>query len=243
MAGNKEVLMSFQLYNGDCLEIMRDMPDGCVDAVITDPPYGLDYRYNSYDDTRENLIELIAEFVPSSLRIANRVCILPGVTQVFLYPEPDWIMSICWNTTGSFGKFGYSQWMPLLVYGEDLAGFGNVNGITKTDTLKINGGGGVGFMRDGEKESHPCPKPVNIMKWITERLTNPGDTILDPFMGSGTTGVACHLTGRNFIGIEIDPDYFAIAEKRIREAQAQPLLFCNDKEKQVNENQLSILEI
>ena len=65
------------------------------------------------------------------------------------------------------------------------------------------------------------------MRWAIENYTNEGDTILDPFMGSGTTGVACVQTGRNFIGIEIDPDYFAIAERRIKEAQLQPRLeFC-----------------
>ena len=68
---------------------------------------------------------------------------------------------------------------------------------------------------------HPAEKPIGLMKQILENYTNEGDTILDPFMGSGTTGVACVQTGRNFIGIEIDPEYFAIAEKRIKEAQMQ----------------------
>jgi site-specific DNA-methyltransferase (adenine-specific) len=210
-----------KLYCGDCLEILPTLEAGSVDAVITDPPYGLNYPYKLYADTRDNLIELIGEFVPESLRVANRICILPGITQVFLYPEPSWIFSIAWNTTGSFGKFGYSQWMPLLVYGEDLSGFGNVNGITKTDSFKISGGSGVGFMRNGEKEKHPCPKPLNVMNWIVTRLSNHGDVVLDPFMGSGTTGVDCVQTGRNFVGIEIDPDYYAIAEKRMAEARLQ----------------------
>jgi len=215
----------YKLYLGDCLSILPTLEVGSVDAVITDPPYGLNWPYSTYEDTRENLIALIAKFIPKVQRLCARVCILPGITQVHLYPAPSWIMAITWNTTGSFGKFGYSQWMPLLVYGDDLKGFGNINGITKSDTLKISGGGGVGFMRNGEKDSHPCPKPENIMRWIVERLTLAGDTILDPFMGSGTTGVACMQTGRNFIGIELDPDYYAIAEKRISEAYAQERLF------------------
>ena len=73
---------------------------------------------------------------------------------------------------------------------------------------------------------HPAEKPIGLMKQILENYTHEGDTILDPFMGSGTTGVACVQTGRNFIGIEIDPDYYAIAERRIRDAQAHvPLPF------------------
>ena len=68
---------------------------------------------------------------------------------------------------------------------------------------------------------HPTQKPVPLMKRIITDLTNLGDLILDPFMGSGTTGIACVQTGRNFIGIEIDPKYYAIAEKRIAEARLQ----------------------
>lgn len=72
-----------------------------------------------------------------------------------------------------------------------------------------------------ERCEHVTPKPIELMKNIILHSTNQGDTIFDPFMGSGTTGVACIQTGRNFIGIEIDPNYFAIAEKRIKEAQLQ----------------------
>ena len=71
---------------------------------------------------------------------------------------------------------------------------------------------------------HESQKPLRLMMELLEQFTERGDTILDPFMGSGTTGVACVKTGRNFIGIEIDESYYAIAEKRIKEAQMQPLL-------------------
>ena len=81
-----------------------------------------------------------------------------------------------------------------------------------------------GLLQAGEKglpKFHPMQKPIALMKYLIERFTQPNDTILDPFMGSGTTGVACVQTGRNFIGIEIEPKYFEIAEKRIAEAQLQ----------------------
>ena len=80
-------------------------------------------------------------------------------------------------------------------------------------------------VRGNENTSHPTTKPIWIMKEFVTRSTNPDMTVLDCFMGSGTTGVACVQTGRNFIGCEIDPTYFAIAEKRIRDAQQQPNLF------------------
>ncbi len=72
-----------------------------------------------------------------------------------------------------------------------------------------------------ENGLHPTQKPIALMKWCIEMFTQEGDTILDPFMGSGTTGVACVQTGRNFIGIEIDEGYFNIAKKRIEQAQMQ----------------------
>ena len=72
--------------------------------------------------------------------------------------------------------------------------------------------------------NHPSPKPIEYMQKLVERLTKAGDTIFDPFMGSGTTGVAAIQLGRNFIGCEISEDYFAIAEKRIKEATLQPQL-------------------
>lgn len=74
------------------------------------------------------------------------------------------------------------------------------------------------------KDQHPTEKPVSLPAHFMRLHSLPGDTIFDPFMGSGTTGVACVQTGRNFIGCEIDPTYFAIAEKRIKDAQQQPIL-------------------
>ena len=215
---------SYTLICGDCLEVLPTLEAGSIDAVITDPPYGLGFAYNSYEDTRDNLKRLIADSMPELRRVASRVYVLPGITQIHLYPEPDWMLSVVWNTTGSFGKYGYTQWMPILAYGKDLQGFGNVNGVTKTDTIKISGGGGVGFARGQEEKGHPCPKPITLMRALINRLARPDDLILDPFMGSGTTGVACLNTGRRFIGIEKDPAYFAIAQERLAQAAAQQRL-------------------
>ena len=68
---------------------------------------------------------------------------------------------------------------------------------------------------------HPAQKPLALLTYLIEKATQPEDTVLDPFMGSGTTGVACVQTGRRFIGIEIDPKYYEIAQRRIAEAEAQ----------------------
>jgi DNA modification methylase len=85
-----------------------------------------------------------------------------------------------------------------------------------------------------EKKQHPTQKPLEIMKWCLSFLPE-ADTILDPFMGSGTTGVACVKTGRRFIGIELDPDYFEIACKRIEDAYKQPDMFINKEPQPIQE--------
>jgi len=99
-------------------------------------------------------------------------------------------------------------WKPLLTFSK---GHHNQKWFGDVVNHKTNDGKGLHKWQQGV---------IGIEDWIT-RLTDEGATILDPFMGSGTTGVACVKTGRNFIGIEIDPDYYAIAEKRIAEAQMQ----------------------
>lgn len=76
-----------------------------------------------------------------------------------------------------------------------------------------------------EKNGHPCPKPLRQMQWLINRASKAGETVLDPFMGSGTTGVAAAGMGRRFIGIEIEPQYFETACRRIEQAYAQPRLF------------------
>jgi site-specific DNA-methyltransferase (adenine-specific) len=209
--------MTIELHLVDCLEFMRTMPDKSVDAVITDPPYGVNLDYSQYVDTKENLDFLIKVFVPECLRIANKVAITCGVANIHKYPSSDWTLCWHWTNTTSTGKWGFNCWQPILVYGKDPqleAGKGR-----HQDAKQFNPNEGkIGNF------NHPCPKPVSVMKWLVGRCSLDNWTIFDPFMGSGTTGVACVQTGRNFIGCEIDPGYFKIAEKRIHDAQQQPLL-------------------
>lgn len=207
-----------KLILGDCLEVMKTLPAGSVDAVITDPPYGVGIDYNSYDDTQENLTGLIKQCVPEFRRVATVVAITCGVANIHNYPKPDWILCWHWTNTTSTGKWGFNCWQPILVYGKDpqlVARKGR-----HQDARQFNPGEGR-----LENLKHPCPKPISVMRWIVERVSVEGHSIFDPFMGSGTTGVACVEMGRDFIGIEIDHDYYALAERRIKEAQAQGKLF------------------
>ena len=195
--------MNVELHLGDCLEILPTLAAGSVDAVVTDPPYGLDFRGNEWDNE-------IPEWLDKARRISKLVMFTTAPTTQWDYPRPDWVC--CWNRHAAASRSsngGFNHWSPILVYGNRKIG------VDVYETMfgkTVNENNGI---------EHPSPKPIELYKWILEVVTNPGDLILDPFMGSGTTGVACVQTGRRFIGIEIDPKYYAIAEKRIAEAQLQ----------------------
>ncbi len=110
------------------------------------------------------------------------------------------------------GRWGFTVQHPILFYGMGLPHTRQgPSGFESFDTAEDNG--------------HPCPKPVRWMQWAVNKCSLAGQIILDPFMGSGTTGVACVHLGRRFVGIEIEPHYFEIALKRISEAQRQGKLF------------------
>jgi site-specific DNA-methyltransferase (adenine-specific) len=122
-----------------------------------------------------------------------------------------------WDTTGSFGKCGYSQWFPVLFYGQDVKSFGSHNEVIKSDVFRVTGGGDVGFQRSGWEKKHTCPKPFKLWKRIAARFSSAGDSILDPFMGSGTTLRAAKDLGLSAIGIEIEEKYCEIAAERLRQ--------------------------
>ena len=203
------------IIHGDCREILPTLLK--VDLVLTDPPYGLEYKYISYQDTIDNLKVLI-EKVFKPLIIKYRVVTFTGLPTCFEYPKPDWMMAWYWRGTNVYGKMGINQWQPILCYGKDIKGFGSINGVLKSDTIYYEGGN-----CDERKDFkiHSCPKNTGIMKRLLNRFSNAGDSILDPFMGSGTTLVAAKELGRKAIGIEIEEKYCEIASKRL----AQDVLF------------------
>ena len=246
----KEVIGDATLYLGDCLDVLPmlcGLGDGCqnpdvsveqgggaaiialptrtvVDAVITDPPYGVDLgkhgkrdTYASIDDTERYLLSDVIPRVSAAIAIARRAALTCGNKHAWHYPKPDdW--GIWYNPAGTgCGKWGFILAHMILYYGIDpharKPGWMASSVEGKNDS--------VAHLRP----SHPCPKPEMFMRWLVGKGSVQGETVLDPFMGSGTTGVACMNLGRKFIGIEIEPKYFDIAVERITNAQRQERLF------------------
>jgi site-specific DNA-methyltransferase (adenine-specific) len=204
--------MTVTLHLGDCLEYMKRMPDKSVDAVITDPPYGV--GIDSWDSEIPPRI-----FIDECLRVSRGLVLFFGAAPAQLqreilvnYPQPDRIL--IWNpkfTLSQTGSNGMSyRYHPIYCWR-----FPDKSSIAR-DVLDTPTEGHHWW-------DHNCTKPIRIMTKIVG--ISDYATIFDPFMGSGTTGVACVQLGRNFIGCEIDPKYFAIAEKRIKQAQLQEPLF------------------
>lgn len=205
------------LYQGDCREILPLLPK--VDAVVTDPPYGLagaDTEKNAYSTFSDEPI-LVEALVKAVINGADygRLVMTPGQKMMFRYPEPSAVGVFYYPAGTGSCSWGFVGWQPIFYYGKDpflQDGRGRAsNSFYATDSAEKNG--------------HPCPKPLNQWTKLLKRVSREGETILDPFMGSGTTGVACVKLGRKFIGIEIDPGYFDIACKRIKDAYAQPDMF------------------
>jgi len=217
--------MTIQLILGDCLQVMKGMPD--VDLLLTDPPYGVDLgnhesaketrkgllvKQGGYLDTLENFEQVVVPAIELALSHSKRGMVFCVPPNMWKLPAPNVIGGIFVSGAVGRNKWGWSNFIHCLMYGNAP----QLNLGAKPTGRALNSA--------AEKTGHPTTKPLEWLKWAVTLGSVEGDTILDPFMGSGTTGVACVLTGRNFIGIEIDPGYFKIAEQRIHDAQLQERL-------------------
>jgi site-specific DNA-methyltransferase (adenine-specific) len=185
------------IFHGDCREILPQLEP--VDLVLTDPPYGVGKA--EWDGSFPGWI------VDEALRVAPRLCIMPGL----------WALPLCVAALGSryrwmiagynkngmtHGAIGFNNWIPAIVAGN------------------VPHGGQDAFsfvVGQDDKTAHPSPKPMPFVRFLVTRLSREGETILDPFMGSGTTLRAAKDLGRKAIGIEIEEKYCEIAVKRLRQ--------------------------
>jgi site-specific DNA-methyltransferase (adenine-specific) len=215
----------YRLIQGDCLQVLKELPNKSIDCIITDPPYGINEtaeknnsrggackptKYASYLWDKQRITK---QYFDEMFRISKNQMVCGGNYYTdFLYPSPCWIVwdkrvkdsikndfadcELIWTSFNKCARMFRFLWCGMLQ-----------------------------GKRHKELRTHPTQKPLDLMEWLIKNFSDEGDTILDPFMGSGTTGVAALRLNRNFIGIELDENYFKIAEKRITQESQQERLF------------------
>ena len=227
--------MTWDLRLGDCLEGLAALPDKSVDHVITDPPFTQRTSENARRsrcnaeraiDREGRFIDfdgiVPGAFVPELLRVSRRwVIAFCALEQLGEYAEAagasGWIRSGVWIKDNGAPQFTGDR---------PAQGSEGVAIMHPEGKKRWNGGGKratwTGSVeKDAREIGHPTPKPVALMEALVRDFTDPGETILDPFAGSGTTGVAAVRLGREFIGWERDPKYHAIAAKRLAGTKEQ----------------------
>jgi site-specific DNA-methyltransferase (adenine-specific) len=216
----------YSVYQGDALQIVPRLQD-TIDAVVTDPPYGIDF-----DCTKARLS--LSAPKAQGLRISQWTAKIQGDDQPF-DPTPwvDYPEVILWGFIHFYHHLppggGELTWDKRDGSTSDHFGDCESAWIKKRIVQRFLSIKNRGYTRMGEENLthgprlHPFQKPVDVMQWCLDFIT--GHTVLDPYMGSGSTGVACLRAGKAFIGIEIDAGYFQTACQRLQKEAAQPRLF------------------
>jgi site-specific DNA-methyltransferase (adenine-specific) len=232
------------IYLGDCLELMRQMPDGSIDMIWTDPPYGhsnhngdWNARLNEHrgieskpiaNDTPEEFCRVFDGMLTEAARVMKPDCCCccccgggggPKPTFAYVANRMDekglsFFHSVIWDKINPGLGWRYRRQHEMVMIAHRTGGklAWNEERPPISNIIK---------MSPPRERFHPNEKPVDLIIEFICLHTNPGDIILDPFMGSGSTAVAAIRAGRRFIGFEIDEIYFRIARKRIEAEQAQ----------------------
>ena len=235
-----------QLMRGDCLEVMREIPNGSVDMVLADPPYGTTAcKWDTVID-----LSLMWEQLKRVIKPNGAIVLTASqpFTSALVMSNPK-MFKYCWVWHKGYSTgFANCNKMPMKSF-EDVAVFYlklptyNPQGLVKSGKINKRGSSSESMGLTGciggemvqkftnyptdeirtkkEKTKHPTGKPVALMEYLIRTYTHERETVLDFTMGSGTTGVACQNLNRSFIGIEMDDGYFAIAKNRI-ESVDQP---------------------
>ncbi len=226
----------WEVLHGDCLDVMRGMADASVDAVVTDPPYGVDFKYSSGVDvakTPQAYGQWLATVLPEIDRLLKPggalVCWQSGTHWRYLW---DWfgddirVLSHAKNFVQLRKTPVNRACDPVVVrYKDGALPFRPAKPPRNVDFFVSNTAALVS-KPDRIERGHPCPRPLDAVEWVVQNFVGPvGGIVLDPFTGSGTTGVAAIREGFRFVGIEREAQYVEIAKKRIEAATEQGDLF------------------
>lgn len=214
-----ETFIANRMILGDSIKVIKTIPDKSVQCTITDPPYGVDLDYDSYNDTFANWKRLIKTLIPEAIRVtAGPVLISTSKLEAeeFLFKKFPPLWRVCWYKGASCTRspIGFKDWETLFVYGSVPKQTHDYFTVHANNVRK-------------EIPNHPCPKPIGWAKWLIKNFSNEGDIIFDPFAGSGTTCLAALQLNRRYIGTEISPKYYKVAKNRL---DNHPLkLFCGER--------------
>lgn len=220
-------MADIRLVRGDCLRVMATIPDGSVHCVVTDPPYGMAYRSNWRVATRQfSVIEQDDDFDPEWNQRWMAECFR------VLAPDAHFYAFCSDHHLGAFRSTATAAGFKVkrtLVWVKDAWTSGDLEGDYghKTEFIMFAhkgrrrlAGGRIGNVIETSRVppgslQHPTQKPLGVLRPLVLKSTEPGEVVLDPFMGSGSTGAVCAEEGRGFIGIEQDARYVEIAESRM----------------------------
>ena len=229
--------MSYETYErgpvklvlADCLEWLPTLEAGSVDAVVTDPPFGIGFKYESHDDTPENYgpwIWSVIEKCESMCSSGAPVFVWQTMKNCRMFHEwfpRDWrIFAAAKNFVQMRPTAMQYSFDPVVVWWTE--GKPWASGTASRDFHIANTAPVVAKPWNLER-GHPCPRPIDQIQHVVEQWVRPEGTAIDPFTGSGTTAIACIRTGRRFIGCEIERKYFDIACARIDRELDQGRLF------------------
>lgn len=221
-----------ELYCGDSLALVSPKLTG-IDVFITDPPYGVGLkakrakqrgggvkaREGSYcfEDDPAHVKSVVVPVIGMCLVMAPATVVTPGIRCMHLYPIPEDVGCFFSAAGTGMGRWGFTCMQPILYYGKDPF-------LVRRMGSRPNSCGQT-YPNDANEQDHPCAKPLPMAQWLVARASHEGDTVCDPFMGSGTFGVAAVRGGRRFVGIDIDPKHFETAKARLQRELAQGDLF------------------
>lgn len=239
------------IYLEDCFEGMRDIPDKTIDCILTDPPYNITSR-NEWD-TEINLNEMWSQFdrllkdngnVVLTANMSFALKLIKTTTITFRY-DMIWVKPPVGFLNS--GRQPLRAHELILVFSKKQGRyFPQKYGIKKNnkrgpssltsnygkfaivDTYDLSNPTSVFYFANSTKGEHPTQKPLGLFKYLIKTYTQKGDVVLDPFLGSGTTAVACKELGRKYIGFELVPDYYKISQKRLENAKEQQNLNIDD---------------
>ena len=217
----------FELKNIDCLEYIKTMPDNSVDCIITDPPYQLNnhggrggsvcslQKYNSKEFNAlisgYDYEKVLNEFK----RISSQGYIFCSEKQIVTilnyFPKPYITTLLVWHKTNAppFANGTWKSDIEFIVHYRQRSKTFQGGAVVKSKVFAYP---------FAVFQGHPTVKPISLIERLTKISTNENDIVFDPFMGSGTTGIACMNLKRNFIGCELDTEYFEIAKSRVEKA-------------------------